>query len=226
MDSPKIGLRNALVAGASGLIGGYLLDELLERPQWKSISSLVRRPSGRHHEKLTEFVADFEHLQNAKLPDIDDAFIALGTTIKTAGSQEAFRQVDFDAILAVGRRARAAGAKRLVVVSSIGADATAKNFYLRVKGETEEALEKLGFTELHLLRPSMLYGPREESRPGERIGIALSRVIAPTLLGPLRPYRPIHAQKVAQAMVGCALAGGAGNHIHTYDNLLRLASRR
>ena len=216
--------RRALVAGASGLIGGFLLAELLERPEFGQIYSLVRRPSGHSSPKLVELEADFGQLDQLALPELDDAFVALGTTIKNAGSQEAFRRVDFDAIVATARRARAAGAERLIVVSSIGADPASSNFYLKVKGETEAALGNLGFAELHLLRPSMLYGPRKENRPAEKVGIALTRAFAPLLFGPLAQYKPIHAQTVARAMVGCALASHPGRHVHTYRDLLRLAT--
>lgn len=216
--------HRVLIAGASGLIGGFLLAELLSRPEFGQIHSLVRRPSGQSDPKLEELTADFAQLDHLALPEIDDAFVALGTTIRNAGSQEAFRRVDFDAIVAVARRARAAGAQRLIVVSSIGADPAASNFYLKVKGQTEAALGDLGFAELHLLRPSMLYGPRQENRPAERVGIVLTRALAPLLFGPLAKYKPVHAQTVARAMVGCALAGRPGHHLHTYRDLVQLSA--
>lgn len=217
--------HRSLIAGSSGLIGGFLLAELLARPEFGPVCSLVRRPSGQSHSKLVELQADFAQLDDLAIPDVDDAFVALGTTIRIAGSQEAFRRVDFDAIVAVARRARAAGARRLVVVSSVGADANSSNFYLKVKGQTEEALAGLGFPELHLLRPGLLYGPRRENRPAERLAYYFTQALAPLLLGSLAQYRPIHAQMVARAMVGCALAGSPGHQVHTYRDLRLLADR-
>ena len=217
--------HRALIAGSSGLIGGFLLAELLARPEFGTVCSLVRRPSGQAHSKLVELQADFARLDDLEIPDLDDAFVALGTTIRNAGSQEAFRRVDFDAIVAVARRARAAGARRLVVVSSVGADANSSNFYLKVKGQTEEAVAGLGFPELHVLRPGILYGPRREKRPAEKLGYYIAQALAPFLIGPLAQYRPIHAQDVARAMVGCALAGSPGRQVHTYRDLRLFADR-
>ncbi len=142
---------------------------------------------------------------------VDDVFIALGTTIKTAGSQAAFRAVDFDAVVAVARAARKLGATRLGVVSAMGADAQSRVFYSRVKGEMEDAVSKLGYTTLVLARPALLDGDREAlaqtTRPAERLSLA-----AMTLLKPLisANYRAITATKVARALVSAINSSGAG----------------
>jgi uncharacterized protein YbjT (DUF2867 family) len=155
-------------------------------------------------------VVDFDSLIKTRaLPNsgVDHAFCCLGTTIKVAGSQAAFRRVDFDAVLAFAAAAKAAGATHLSVVSALGASTNAGVFYSRVKGEMEQAVAKLGFVSVHLLRPSFLLGERSEQRAGERMGIALATGLAPIMLGPARKYRPIHVDTVARAM----LAGAAQN---------------
>jgi len=222
-DSPSAP-RSALIAGATGLTGGFLLDMLLEETLYQDVKALVRRPLDRQHPKLTVVVADYDRL--AESPDafqVDDVFCCLGTTIKAAGSQAAFRKVDLEYVVTLARLARAAGARRFLLVSSIGANAATSNFYLSVKGAAEEAVEACGYPELHVFRPGPLTGPRRENRPGERVGILFTRLLTPILAGRLRRFRPIHAQKVAAGMVGAALSGGAGRHVYTFDDIVRLA---
>jgi uncharacterized protein YbjT (DUF2867 family) len=189
-----------LVAGASGLIGREILQGLLADPSVAAVHSVGRRELALRHPKLTQHPVDFKSLP--ALPAIDQAFIALGTTIKVAGSQEAFRAVDFDAVVAVAKAAKAAGAKRLGVVSAMGANPRSGVFYSRVKGEMEEALAQLGFETLVFARPSLLAGDRaalgQPVRGGEELGLKLSR-----WLGPLIPanYRSIDVKAVARAML-------------------------
>lgn len=194
--------RTALVAGASGLVGGLLLDALLESPLYREVCSLGRRPVSKQHPKLTQRTVDFARLEAEALPASDDAFCGLGTTIKKAGSQEAFRAVDHDAVLAFAKAARKAGARRFLVVTALGADPRSRIFYNQVKGEVEEALRGVGFETLVILRPSLLLGERAESRPGERAAIVVSKALGPLL----RPFggRPIEARTVARAMLSLA----------------------
>jgi uncharacterized protein YbjT (DUF2867 family) len=200
--------RSALVAGASGLVGGFLLEALLESPLYREVCSLGRRALPQQHPKLTQRTVDFARLENEPLPAADDAFCCLGTTIKKAGSQEAFRAVDHDAVLAFAKAARKAGARRFLLVSALGADARSRMFYNRVKGEAEEHLQPLGFESLVLLRPSLLLGERSESRPSERVAVVVSKVLGPLL----RPFsgRPIEARTVARAMVALARDSASG----------------
>lgn len=192
--------RIALVAGASGLVGREILQGLLADGNVASVYALVRRPLPLRHAKLTALVVDFTSLP--ALPDVDETYLALGTTIKVAGSEEAFRAVDYQANLAVAQAARAAGCKRLGVVSAMGADAGSRIFYNRVKGELEAALHTVGFPTVVIARPSLLVGDREALgqpvRRGERLGLVASR-----WLGPLIPkkYRPIRAADVAAALL-------------------------
>jgi len=212
--------RTALVAGASGLVGGFLLDGLLEAPQYRQVISLGRRALPREHPKLVQRTADFARLEEESLPSAEDAFCCLGTTLKKAGSQEAFRAVDHDAVLAFARAAKRAGVRRFLVVTALGADARSSVFYNRVKGEAEQALQALGFESLVILRPSLLLGDRAESRPGERAAIVASRVLGPLL----RPFggRPIEARTVARAMTALAQAAPQGVRVALSGELQEL----
>lgn len=192
--------RTALVAGATGLVGRHILQGLLADDSVAAVHTLARRelPSG--HPRLTQHRVDFKALP--ALPRVDEAFIALGTTIKAAGSQDAFRAVDFDAVLAVARAAKAAGTSRLGVVSAMGANARSSVFYNRVKGEMEDALSALGYDTLVIARPSLLVGDREALgqpvRRGEEIGLKVSKWLAPLIPG---NYLPIEAHQVARALL-------------------------
>ncbi|WP_141290692.1 NAD(P)H-binding protein, partial [Ideonella azotifigens] len=148
--------RRVLIAGATGLVGQALLALLLANASVMQVHALVRRPLAARHAKLSAHVVDFAALP--PLPSVDEVYLALGTTIRIAGSQPAFRAVDFDANLAVARAARAAGARRAGLVSAMGAKANASVFYSRVKGEMEDALATVGFDAWVIARPSMLVG--------------------------------------------------------------------
>lgn len=188
--------RTALLAGGTGLVGNLLLGELLDAG-WRVIA-VSRRSLGRTHERLSEQIVDFAALgPGTPLPRADAAFSCLGTTIKKAGSQAAFRAVDLDAVVHFAQAARAGGTERFLTVSSHGADPRSRTFYLRVKGEAEETLRGLGFSSLALARPSLLLGERAESRPAERVASLLSKVVNPVV--PLA-VRPIEAATVARAL--------------------------
>jgi uncharacterized protein YbjT (DUF2867 family) len=212
--------RTALVAGASGLVGSLLLDELLESPLYREVCSLGRRPLPKQHPKLTQRTVDFAQLESEALPSVDDVFCCLGTTLKKAGSQEAFRAVDHGAVLALGRAARRTGTRRFLLVSALGANPRSRVFYNRVKGETEEDLRSLGFESLVLLRPSLLLGERAESRPGERAAIVVTKALGPLL----RPFsgRPIEARTVARAMLALARDAAGGTRVALSGELQEL----
>ncbi len=212
--------RQALLAGATGLVGGQVLQQLLESPQYSGVTCVVRRPLRVHHPKLTVVQAEFAALDTLRpFPAVQDVFITLGTTIKTAGSQEAFRKVDHDAVLAVAREAHLAGAGQILLVTALGANPKSALFYNRVKGEVELAVMGLGYGCVQVFRPSLLDGERTEARPGEKLGLALARLAGP-LLG---KRRSIPAGTVARAMVNAALQGLKGIHIHENDVLFKLA---
>lgn len=192
--------RVVALAGATGLVGRAILEGLLADESVTAVHALGRREPGVAHPKLNSHVVDFAALP--PLPPLDEVYLALGTTIKTAGSQAAFRSVDFEANLAVARAALAAGAMRAGLVSAMGADAKSRIFYNRVKGELEEALSPLPFEGLVIARPSLLVGDRETLgqpvRLAERVATAVGR-----LLGPLVPanYRPVEAADVARVLL-------------------------
>ena len=192
--------RKVALAGATGLVGRELLAGLLADPSVTEVHALGRRPLAVQHPRLTSHIVDFTALPD--LPPLDEVYLALGTTIAAAGSQEAFRAVDLDASLAVARAARAAGARRLGLVSAMGADAASRIFYNRVKGELENAVDALGFEALLIARPSLLLGDRaalgQPPRPGEKIGELLGSWLRP--ITP-RTYRPIAAAAVARALL-------------------------
>lgn len=219
--------RQAIVAGATGLIGGFLIRHLAANPRYARVVALTRRPlEDIASPKLENLVADFDALEQSianKDLAVDDAYCALGTTIKIAGSQAAFRKVDHDYILAFAQAAKARGAKRFLLVSAIGADAKSSIFYSRVKGETEQAVASLGFEALHIFRPGMLIGSRVEKRPVEEIGAVVAPFFNALMLGPARPYRSIPAETVAKAMVAAASSDIPGRQIHSYDEMERLA---
>jgi uncharacterized protein YbjT (DUF2867 family) len=217
METP---IRTAAVAGASGLVGGLLLDTLLESPRYREVLSLGRRPLSKQHPRLVQRTVDFARLGEEALSPVDDAFCCLGTTLKKAGSQEAFRAVDHDAVLAFAQATKKAGARRFLVVTALGANPRSRVFYNRVKGEVEEALKGLGFESLVILQPSLLLGDRAESRLGEHVAIVASRVLAP-LLRPLAS-RPIEARTVARAMLALALDAPSGVRVAPSGELQEL----
>jgi uncharacterized protein YbjT (DUF2867 family) len=198
-------MATALIAGASGLVGGLLLTQLLAADEYDRVISLGRRPLEISHPKLTQVTADFAALDGVTAGlRCDDAFCCLGTTIKVAGSREAFRAVDHVAVLAFAWAAQRAGAGRFFVVSALGANAESRIFYNRVKGETEEALQVLGFSTLAIFQPGLLLGKRTQPRPGERVLAVLLWLAEPLLIGRARKYRGIEAVTVARAMVRCS----------------------
>lgn len=221
VDAP---LDSVWLAGATGLVGRELL-QLLLADERATVHALLRRDARLPASpRLRAHLVDFAALP-ATLPAPTTALIALGTTIKVAGSQEAFRAVDFDAVLAVARAARAAGATRCAVVSALGADAASSVFYNRVKGEAEAALRELHFERLVIARPSLLVGDRaalgQPTRRGEIWGERIARPLAPLI--PLR-WRPIAAARVARAMLRALVAIGPAVQPLESDELQRLGA--
>jgi uncharacterized protein YbjT (DUF2867 family) len=210
--------RCALVAGATGLVGGHVVERLAESADVGRVVVLVRKTTGKWPSKVEEKIVDYDALDPAAFEGVDEVYACLGTTIKKAGSQDAFRKVDHDYTLAVANMAKAAGVTRFAVVSSVGASARSSNFYLRVKGETDEALEKIGFEGLVIARPSVLVGNREEHRPGEKVGIAVTKAFSFAMVGGLKKFRPIEARRVAEAMIS-AMTDARGTRILEYEAL-------
>lgn len=198
-STPQPG-RRALIAGATGLVGECLLQGLVADPSVARVVALGRRPPPFSHPKLEFMPVDFARLP--ALPRVDEVYLALGTTIKVAGSQAAFRALDFDANLAVAKAAKAAGATRLGLVSAMGASPRSSVFYSRTKGELEEALQAMGWQRLVIARPSMLAGDREAlgqpTRGGEVLALRVTRMLRPLIPA---NYRSIPARSVAAALL-------------------------
>jgi uncharacterized protein YbjT (DUF2867 family) len=197
--------KSALLVGASGLVGGHCLQFLLEEPSYTHIVVLVRRSLSITHNKLVQHVVDFSELENlGEGFKADDVYCCLGTTIKKAGTQEAFRKVDFDYPIKIAALTQHLGANQFLIVTSLGANPHSRIFYNRVKGEVEEAIRKISFTTINIFRPSLLLGDRTEHRTGEKSGAFIMSGLKYVMVGPLRKYRAIQARDVAKAMVQVA----------------------
>lgn len=217
-------MKSALVVGGSGLVGSHCLEELLLLPQYGSVKALVRRPLGREHPRLEQVESDFAELDAvAERLAAEEVFCCLGTTLRKAGSRDAFRRVDFELPLRIAQLVRAQGASEFVLVSSLGADPASSSFYLRVKGELEEAVSRLGFESLIIMRPSLLRGHRAEWRFGETAAKVLLTGLSPLLRGSFRRYRPIRARTVARAMINMANLGLYGRHVVESEAMADLA---
>ncbi len=205
----------AVLIGATGLVGHAILARLLDDPRWERVDVLARRPLPAtviRHAKLTVHVGDADLI--ARMDDgIDDVFIALGTTIKVAGSEAAFKAVDFELVVAIARAARAAGATRLGVVSALGADSASSVFYNRVKGDMEAAVASLGYASTTFAQPSLLLGDRaalgQPERRIERLAIGLG---TPLMRLIPRSVRPIRADVVGASLIDAVASGRPGVH--------------
>ncbi|QKZ12456.1 oxidoreductase [Spirosoma sp. KUDC1026] len=209
--------KTALLIGATGLIGNLLARQLVDSPIYEKVKVLVRKSLPWQHPRLQEVQFDFDH-PNGLVTQADDIFCCLGTTIKKAGSQEAFRKVDYQYPLDIARLGLANGAKQFAIVTAMGADSKSMFFYSRVKGDVERDLAALNYPTLLIFRPSLLMGNRrqEDSRLGERIAESVMG-----LLNPLVPdkYKGVQASKVANAMLTTAQQGLTGKHVFESDAL-------
>jgi uncharacterized protein YbjT (DUF2867 family) len=204
-STPSAGPASALLLGATGLVGGRVLDLLLDDPAYGRVVVLGRRPVARQHPRLQQHVADLGRLdEHAALFAVDDVFCCLGTTIRAAGSQDAFRRVDHDYVVGAARVAAAAGARRYLLVTAAGANAASRIFYNRVKGEAEDGVRAQPFEGVVILRPSLILGPRAERRPSEALAQRIAPALGWMMIGPLRRYRAVEAGTVGRAMVRLA----------------------
>jgi uncharacterized protein YbjT (DUF2867 family) len=212
--------RKALIVGATGLIGRFCLQALLDDDHYSEVIALVRKPLLKTHRKLKIIITTFDNLEpEISSIQIDDVYCCLGTTIKKAGSQEAFKKIDHTLVVTVAALMKKQGAEQFLVVSAMGADKDSKVFYNRVKGEMEAALKELGYPCLRIIRPSLLLGPREEFRLGEKVAVLLTPFLKPILLGSLKKYRPVEAEKVARFMVKVAREEPVVG-VHVYESNL------
>ncbi len=214
--------RTALILGATGLVGEECLRLLLLNPNYSNVKALVRRPLSIHHHKLQVIVTDFDKLHDTSQEiNADDVFCCIGTTIGKAGSQAAFRKVDFDIPLQTATVALLNGAQQFILCSSMGADASSSIFYSRVKGELENEISKLGYKSVIIFRPSILLGDRKEQRIGEAIGRFVAEKFSFLFAGPLKKYAGTPIQVLAKKMVDSASEGNKGIRIFENEEIIQ-----
>jgi uncharacterized protein YbjT (DUF2867 family) len=215
--------KNALICGASGLVGGLVLQRLLDDPAFEKVMAWVRHDLPIEHPKLTQEVIDFDALldQEAPMP-ITDVFCTLGTTRKEAGSAEGFRKVDFEYVSYLAKWAAGHDVEKFLTISSMGANSKSKALYTKTKGEMEDAVKtlQLRIPGIYFFRPSMLVGKRNKYRFGEAIGGGFMRLLWPVLPP---QYRAIRARAVASAMVETAKTGEEGIHVINSGQMQKMA---
>lgn len=214
----------AILIGATGLIGKVLLDQLLADDSFSAVQVLTRRATGKTHPKLSEEIVDFDQIKNSPLEmHADVLFSTLGTTLKTAKTQERQREIDFDMQFNTAQIASKGGTKKLVLLSSAGANAKSKIFYSRMKGELDEAVQNLNFEHVSIIRPSMLAGNREEFRWSEKFFTPIMYFF--TWIPGLRKYRPIKDNVVAKAMTNAAKLNKDSYQIYELQAVFDLAAK-
>jgi uncharacterized protein YbjT (DUF2867 family) len=217
-------MKTALVFGATGLVGGYLVDKLLSNPEYSSIKIFSRRPLNTVDKKIKEHIIDLNTIENSVDQLVgDDVFICLGTTLKKAGSVAEVEKIDWHLPVKIATIAKNNGIENLAIVSSIGANYKSGNYYLRTKGAMEKELSELGIKNLKILRPSLLLGERSESRFAEGASKFFMKGFGILLLGKLKKYRAIHGRTVAKAMIKI-LAEKGNQVIYESDSIQAMGS--
>lgn len=212
-------MKTAIVAGATGAIGKALLYQLIEDNRYLKIIALSRKPITVKHHKLSNVIVDFDKLQLTHEHGADDVFCCLGTTIKQAGSQEAFYKIDHDCVVNFAKQCKQLGATQFILVTAMGANADAAIFYNKVKGETELSVANVGFKTFITVRPSLLLTKRNEFRLGEAIMQPVMRLLQFVFVGPLKQYKAIKVETVAAAMRYYANTNLTGKHVFLNDKL-------
>jgi uncharacterized protein YbjT (DUF2867 family) len=212
-------MKTAIIIGATGLIGSTLVEQILENPVYSKVVLLLRKPLNISHSKLIQEVIDFDKPDASKVVG-DDLFCAMGTTLAKAGSKDAQYKIDCTYPYEIGKIAKANGVKQYLLVSSLGADADSSNFYLRTKGDLEQKIKSLGFTNFVSFRPSFLLGDRHEFRLGEKIAVVFVKLLNPLMIGSLKKYRGIEASRVASSMQKMANQGLSGVRFMESDEIL------
>ena len=211
-------MKTAIVIGATGLVGAYLVNELNDSKLYNKVIILVRRKTDLNHLKLEERIIDFENI-DASIIKGDDIFCAIGTTLKKAGSKENQYKIDCEYPFKIAQLAKENNVKQFILVSSIGADAKSTNFYLRTKGELEEKISTLNFNAFIVLRPSFILGDRKEFRLGEKIGIFFAILLGPLFIGGLKKYKGVNAKVIAKKMIRLANENLSGKQIIESDKI-------
>jgi uncharacterized protein YbjT (DUF2867 family) len=220
-------MKTALIIGSTGLIGSQLLKLLLESEEYATVITFVKRDSGIEHPKLKQYIIDFDKPENYQnLVFGDDFFCTIGTTIKNAGSQEAFRKVDFEYPKEFATIALHNNVKQFLLISSLDALSTSSNFYLKTKGEIEDFLKKCPFESTIILRPSLLLGKRKEFRLGEKIGAFFMKLFSFIFVGNIKKYKPVQSEDVAKAMFAVAQKNFKGFQIIESDTIQENANKK
>lgn len=215
--------HSAVIIGASGLVGGHLIRLLLQNEQFTEIRSFGRTNLPITHSKLIQYEVDFEYFDNqANKCNGDVFYCCIGTTIRKAGSQDAFRKIDFEIPLTFAKIAEKKNAQTIVVVSSLGANAKSSNFYLRTKGAMENAIEATSIPKKVFVQPSLLLGKRPEFRFSEKMGEIVLRSIGYFFFGRMKKYKAIKAETVAIAMINSTLDPQYKGKIES-DSLVKMA---
>lgn len=205
--------KTAIVLGATGLTGGYLVDILLDHPAYSKVKVYTRRPLEKSHDKLEVIICDLMALEALENFKADHVFCCIGTTAKKTPDQEQYYKIDYGIPVTAAELAKKNGSSTYAVVSAIGADPKSSIFYSRTKGEMEEAVLAEDIPNTYIMQPAIIGGPRKEFRLGERIGLFFFDLLSPLLIGALRKYRVIPAERIAKAMVHLALEGSPGGRI-------------
>jgi uncharacterized protein YbjT (DUF2867 family) len=216
--------KAAVIAGSSGLVGTELLHQLCACKAYSRITLLVRRPSGFIHPKVSEVIVDFDHIAHFAAHIRGDVFFScMGSTRKKTPDKRRYYQIDHDYPLAMARMALSNGIRQFHLISAIGAHPDSGNFYLKMKGETDRDIVALPFEAVHIYRPSFLAGKREEHRIGEKIGLAVFKVLNHLMIGGLRKYRSIEVKNVASAMIRQSLKDKEGIYYYPSDAIQRIS---
>ncbi|KQS30975.1 oxidoreductase [Dyadobacter sp. Leaf189] len=215
--------KKAILFGASGFIGSYLLEGLLNDPDYAQVTVVVRKNLNKSHPKLKVLIGDYNTLPALRIEIVaDDVFIALGTTRKNTPDEKIYYQVDHDYPVLAARIAKENGAKSVFIVSAVGSNAGSSVFYVRTKGETERDIIALDMEHTHIFRPSMIMGDRQESRPLEKSFIGLFSLINPLLIGPFKKYRGIQAKDIARSMLAAAKKTSGKVQVYEWEEMSAL----
>ena len=217
----------ASIIGATGMIGNYLLEALLKDNYFGIVRTIVRRPYQKTSEKIEVKLVDFNDAESFKLAleGCDTIFCCIGTTQKNVkGDKEQYRKIDFDIPLNAARFGKEVGCEKFIIVSSVGANSQSSTFYLRLKGELENAIDAVGLDTVHILQPSMLLGDRVEKRSGENILKNTMKLISGLFFGSIKKYKAIHGKKVATAMLNAAKKNDKGVFKYTYEQIIQLSN--
>ena len=219
----------ASIIGATGMVGSYLCDEILNDDYFSVARLIVRRPTSKSNPKMEVALVDFDDAESLKLAleETDTLFCCIGTTQKNVnGDNHLYRKIDFDIPVKAARFAKEAGCEKFILVSSVGANPHSRTFYLKLKGELEHAIAAIGFESVHIMQPSMLLGDRKEKRRGERFLQGSLKFVSGIFNGRMRRFRAIHGHTVAKAMLAASKKTTVGVTRYTYDDIVKLGEER